>query len=86
MGQKNEYAELVTWGDAYSEDSWLDPEEAAVEPHILAHSLGFVVKESSTSLTLCLNRFASKDSISCIMTIPKGMIIKRQRIKLPLKK
>jgi len=86
MARKNEYAELITWGDAYSQDEWVDPKEAGTEDHILAQSLGFVVRETSKSVTLCLNRFATNDSISCIMTIPKGMIVKRQKIKLPIKK
>lgn len=67
-------AVIVFWKDAFSVDEWSDYQE--IEPSFqVIESCGFVVKESDEVLTLGLNHDITEGSWSCIMHIPKGMII-----------
>lgn len=64
---------LVTWHDAVSVDEWTAISDVEGEP-ALCHSVGFLIKYDSDKLTLALNHDAQNDNLSCIMTIPFGMV------------
>ena len=64
---------MVTWHDAVSVDEWTDLNEAAPAP-ALCHSVGFLHTKDKEKITLALNHDAQNDNVSCIMTIPLGMV------------
>jgi hypothetical protein len=85
MDRKSKHVELIIWGDAYSEDAWLEKEEAGTDHHVVTESIGFLVRETKKSVTLCLNYQPDTNQVSCNMTIPKGMILKRIKMQIPKK-
>lgn len=64
---------LVKWLDAVSSDPWTDSNEAAPTP-ALCYSVGFLHTKDKEKITLILNHDAQNDNVSCIMTIPLGMV------------
>lgn len=71
---------LIEWNDAESIDAWtfeneLDHEIAPAE------SVGWLLNESNESVTLALNHDIKNGSYSCIMKIPKGMIVSRKILR-----
>jgi len=64
---------LVTWFDAVSSDPWTDSDEAAPAP-ALCYSVGFLHTKDKEKITLVLNHDAQNDNVSCMMTIPLGMV------------
>ena len=71
---------MVTWLDAESIDSWTEGHEI---DHTIAPvmSIGWVLNDSFEGLTLALNHDTKNDSYSCIMKIPRGMIVTEKVIK-----
>ena len=68
--------EYITWKDAVSEDPWCHRSEITPHFHTI-ESVGFLVDESDDVVTLALNHDQDGDNLSCVMHIPKVMIIHR---------
>jgi hypothetical protein len=71
---------FVTWNDAESIDAWTDAVEIDHDPAVI-HSIGLLLKEDKDSITLALNHDTKNDTYSCIMKIPKGMIVSRKFLR-----
>lgn len=71
---------LVVWKDAVSFDDWIDREESDTPPAEV-HSVGILVIEEEKYITLALNHDTINDKLSCLMTIPKGMIQNIRKLK-----
>lgn len=85
MGLKtknNRDVEYIQWGDAFSIDAWTPVEEAIDGDYELVESIGFLLSENDDSVTLCLNLREEAGIVSCVMTIPKGMIKLRRQISI----
>ena len=68
---------LVEWIDAESDDRWLDLSDLENEPLPIIKTVGFIVRETKDVLTLAMNYDEKNEKISCLMSIPKGGMIKR---------
>lgn len=64
---------LVKWLDACSFDDWTDRHESDTPPPEI-HTVGIFVMEEKTYLTVALNHDTVNDKLSCLLTVPKGMI------------
>lgn len=64
---------LVVWEDAVSFDDWSDRLESDTPPPEI-HSVGILVLKNKKYLTLALNHDTINDKLSCLMTIPLGMV------------
>lgn len=64
---------LCKWMDACSFDDWTDREESDTPP-CEVHSVGILVVIEEKYITLALNHDTVNDKLSCLMTIPTGMI------------
>lgn len=73
--------EKIAWLDAVSEDQWI-PRGDITPHHHTCVSLGFLVDESDTVVTLALNHDLTSGNLSCIMHIPKVMILERKVISI----
>jgi hypothetical protein len=78
------YPALVKWLDAESIDAWTEKDQV---DHSLAPivSIGWVIQQGDESLTIALNHDEKNESFSCMMKIPKGMVLSVQSIKMPKK-
>jgi hypothetical protein len=76
--------EYIEWGDAFSIDAWTPVEDAIDGDYELVESVGFLLSENDDSVTLCLNLREEAGIVSCVMTIPKGMIKSRRQISIDL--
>lgn len=74
---------VVSWHDAVSMDSWED-DKINLPPHLIL-SVGFLISIEETHIVLALNNDIDSDSISCIMSIPKNMILKMKKLTMPKK-
>jgi hypothetical protein len=64
---------FVVWLDAFSVDDWTHVDDSKIDPCEI-HSVGICVEHNSKKLTMALNHDTFNDNMSCIMTIPSGMI------------
>lgn len=71
---------LVKWLDAYSVDEWTHIDEAKIKPCEI-HSVGICVEHTVSQLTLALNHDTFNENLSCLMTIPTGMITHIRNLK-----
>lgn len=62
----------LVWYDAVSSDSWIEVNEIPTIPPI--HTVGFMVGEDDTSITLAMNADISNHHVSMTMTIPLAWI------------
>lgn len=71
---------LVEWIDAESIDEWTF--NADVDHSIApVKSIGWLIFESHESVTLALNWDTKNEAYSCMMKIPRGMIVKIKKLK-----
>lgn len=77
-------AMLVEWLDAESIDDWTPAPEV---DHTVASvfTLGWLISETFETLTLALNHDKKNEAYSCIIKIPKGMIVQRKLINVGVK-
>jgi len=74
--------EKIVWTDSFSSDKWINIWDIDDEP-LLITTIGFVVKESSESISLASTTHSGKMAC-CIMTIPKCCIKSRSKISTKL--
>lgn len=79
MSEKNEFF-FVKWMDAVSVDDWSDRTEAQNTDLVEVHSVGILIYQDETKITLALNHDIDNDKCSCVMTIPTGMIVSMQKL------
>lgn len=65
---------FVKWLDAFSVDDWTPNDECSEIKPCEIKSVGIVVENCSSHLTLALNFDTVNSNFSCILTIPRGMI------------
>lgn len=86
---KRGHLELIEWFDSVTSSGWQVEGEKENEP-AKCLSVGWVVKETKTSVSLAPNigplpgtyLVDFNDQYGDVTTIPKGMITKRKKIKL----
>ncbi len=75
--------EFISWRDAVSVDEWHDSAEVVPMSHLI-ESCGIWIGESDDVVVLALNVDTENGALSCVMHIPKGMIVKRRRVSIEL--
>jgi len=65
---------LIVWKDAVSFDPWHDLGEPLLPNTVV--SVGFLIAKEKTHVQIALNVDLINDNMSCVMTIPNGMIEK----------
>ena len=78
MNEKYIYLE---WKDPASIDEWTYAEDLEIGCPVIK-SLGILVTENKETIVVALNRDTESDAYSCIMQIPKNVILKRKYIKI----
>ena len=78
--------EVIQWGDAESIDQWESIKELKAEVLPTIYSVGWVLRESKDVVVMCCNFDKSNEKASCIMLIPKRMIVKRRKINAKTQK
>jgi hypothetical protein len=81
MGEEIMKIEQVKWKDAVSIDEWTETEAVSQELHEII-SVGINIGETDEVLTLALNFDNISHLSSCIMNIPKSLIVKRKTVTL----
>lgn len=78
-------AVLIEWLDAESIDDWTPAPEI---DHTVAtvYTVGWLVAESLETVTVALNHDKKNEAHSCIMKIPKGMIVQMRVVKTSVRK
>lgn len=72
---------LVEWLDAVSVDPWIHADEANLIESAKCYSAGILVRQSNKDgVTLAANYDSQNDNYSCIMQIPRGMILSIKKI------
>lgn len=71
---------VVVWKDAQSLDEWTDKKDLSLTPPTIV-SCGFVIADTNTELTLSLNHDVDNNSYSCMITIPRQMVLSVFKIK-----
>ena len=65
----------VTWNDAASTQSWLDPEDFDKPEFYKVDSYGLMIVNDSERVVVALSRSETTGRIYCVMEIPKGMVV-----------
>ncbi len=79
---KKPHLELVTWEDAATDTGeWKSIKKYDFSPTVI-ETVGFVIYEDKKTLALLQSRVIKDGDVCNVFTIPKGTIIKRQRIKV----
>jgi NAD-dependent dihydropyrimidine dehydrogenase PreA subunit len=72
---------LVEWLDAVSVDEWIHSDEANLIEPARCWSCGILVRQcSKDGITLAANHDSQNGNYSCIIQIPKGMILRVKKI------
>jgi hypothetical protein len=64
----------VIWFDAVSIDSWHPVDDLKKDDPAEIHSVGFLIADNKSKITLALNLDSQNDNASCTMVIPKKWI------------
>ncbi len=72
---------FCVWLDAFSEDEWTNRESLDIRPCEI-HSAGICIEHTKEFLTLGLNHDTINDNFSCYITVPTGMILSIQELKI----
>lgn len=85
MDLKDTHAEKITWIDsATGSSTWeliSDLEKIDLDP-IEIFTFGIIIKETDTFVTVAQNYGTNPPQFSNTMSIPKGCIIKREKIEI----
>ena len=73
-------AVYVEWVDAVTGEGWIDKDDAIGECPIIK-SIGFVVGESKTAITITHSVDDEHDNVSGHIRIPKAWIKRRKKIE-----
>lgn len=71
---------LCKWKDACSFDDWVDNKDSDTPPPIV-HSVGILALQKEDYIILALNKDTANEKMSCLMTIPTGMIVSLRKLK-----
>ncbi len=72
----------IVWLDAQGEDGWKSLQEVKDGPHLAQiDSVGFVIREDDTSITLALAIDTTNENSGAYMTIPKSCIQLRTKVE-----
>lgn len=71
----------VEWDDAYSMDEWTDKDKIETKDTYLIKSVGILVEQNEHKIILALNHDTESDAVSCVMTIPLGMVKTIRKLK-----
>lgn len=71
---------IIEWMDAESVDAWTDI--SGVDKSITPiESAGWLLHEDEDSYILALNHDINNEKCSCIMKIPRGMVVSKKIVK-----
>lgn len=70
---------LIEWADAESQDAWTEMDDVRNVPKKV-YSVGWLLLEDDDAVTLIGSK-SSDDMCFASVTIPKGMILKRTKLK-----
>jgi hypothetical protein len=65
----------VVWLDAVGADGWITREDLEKEVPITHNSVGYLVKETDTFITITMSRDDKEESLGGWLLIPKKMIL-----------
>jgi hypothetical protein len=68
----------IIWEDSHHRSGWTDEREPA-KPMVI-HSIGWLVSETDTAITLSANVEHTESQWCCEMTIPKRCVIARHEL------
>jgi hypothetical protein len=68
---------FIIWEDAVSIDEWTSMSDINIDKPTLIHTVGLLVEENDKRLAVAVNYDDENESVSCVMIIPKNMIIAR---------
>ena len=71
----------VTWNDAASTQDWYDPAAFDKPDFYVVETFGLLIKADSKHVVVALNRAQVNGKVSCIIEIPKGMVIKIETLR-----
>jgi hypothetical protein len=71
----------VEWDDAYSLDEWTEKDKVQSDQPYLIKSVGILVEQNDNKIILALNHDTESDAVSCVMTIPFGMVKTLRKLK-----
>lgn len=72
----------VTWYDAFTEDTWVEGDNAIDLKDATCVTVGFIVRESKEFISIA-STLAESGEKTCIFNIPRGMIQELNKLKLP---
>ena len=73
------------WIDATSVDEWTDIYELMEVAGHTIKTVGFVINEDDENLCIAMNVDQEAETASCVMYIPKSIVLKRHRILIDAK-
>ena len=74
----------VEWLDSRGTDgAWEAVDESGPMPPSRCHSVGFVLEDHKNYITLGMTKSAETGQVMARLSIPKGIITKRIRLKCP---
>ena len=77
--------EMIVWDDAVASTGWSEHSDSSTKPQ-RCRSIGYVVESKARHITLAgtwgMNTETKKMETNNRMTIPKGWIVSRTRIKI----
>lgn len=76
---------LIEWLDPCSHTPWQDPEEVRAMPLQPMYSLGWLVENSKDAVKVCLNVSGSHDRASDFLFLPRGCVVRMEKVSLPRK-
>lgn len=72
--------EYILWLDPHSQDEWAHADDQDCNP-VKCETIGILVKETETTLTLSHTRQLEFDTYCCTIHIPKICIVQRLKLK-----
>jgi hypothetical protein len=70
----------IRWNDASYQEGVISFGD--IKQGVVLESCGFLVKESNTHVSVCVDRYTEHGTFRHVQNIPKGMIIERRDFKL----
>lgn len=70
---------FISWLDPLSEDEWVKRKDLKLEPCEI-HTVGILVEKTKKKVVVALNHDTVTDNLSCLITIPLGIITKMKKL------
>jgi hypothetical protein len=70
----------ITWEDACGGDGWVTKEDLDSYTPIFHQSVGYLVKETDTFMTICMSHDVKGNEFGAWLLIPKSYIKKKKKL------